>query len=124
MVSMTRYWDACKFDIPMQLLMAMAMAMVMEMMMMMMMMISERKPQSMPPSQDEAQTRIGDFTEITVSNSNNDIHLLRVTCARLDGPMPDISEVEIWRTVSLWMFLLSLLFSSLYFLLLWISAQY
>jgi hypothetical protein len=29
--------------------------------------------------------------------------------------MPDIPEVEIWRMVSLWMFLLSLLFSSLYF---------
>jgi hypothetical protein len=39
----------------------------------------------------------------------------------LDGQMPDIPEVEIWRTVSLWMFLLSLLFTSL---LLWISAQY
>jgi hypothetical protein len=41
--------------------------------------------------------------------------------------MPDIPEVEIWRTVSLWMFLLSLFFSSGYFftsLLLWISAQY
>jgi hypothetical protein len=41
--------------------------------------------------------------------------------------MPDIPEVEIWRTVSLWMFLLSLFFSSGYIftsLLLWISAQY
>jgi hypothetical protein len=27
--------------------------------------------------------------------------------------MPDIHEVQIWRTVSLWMFLLSLLFSLL-----------
>jgi len=88
------------------------------------MMSSERKPPSMPPSQDEAHTMIGDFTEITVSNSDNDLHLVRVTSAGLDGRMPDITEVEIWRTVSLWMFLLSLLFSSLYFLLLWISAQY
>jgi len=37
----------------------MAMAMVM--------MSSERKPPSMPPSQDEAHIMIGDFTEITVS---------------------------------------------------------
>jgi hypothetical protein len=58
---------------------------------------------------------IGDFTEIAVSNSDNDLHLIRVTSARLDGRMPDIPGVEIWRTVSLWMFLLSLLFSSLYF---------
>jgi len=35
--------------------------------------------------------------------------------------MPDILEMEIWRTVSLWMFLLSLLFTSLF---LWIPAQY
>jgi len=61
---------------------------------------SERKPPSMQPSQDEAHTMIGDFTEITVSNSDNDRHLVRVTSARLDGRMPDISEVEIWRTVT------------------------
>jgi hypothetical protein len=88
----------------------------------------EQKPPSMPPSQDEAHTMIGDFTESTVSNSDNDLHLVRATSARLDGRMPDISEVEIWRTVLLWMFLLSLFFSLLlYFLtslLLWISAQY
>jgi hypothetical protein len=64
---------------------------------------------------------IGDFTENTVSNSDNDLHLVRVTSARLDGRMPHIPELEIWRTVSLWMLLLSLLFTSL---LLWISAQY
>ena len=86
-----------------------------------MMMSCERRPPSMPPSQDKAHTMIGDFTEITVSNSDNDLHLVRVTSARSDGRMPDIPEVEIWRTVSLWMFLLSLLFTSL---LLWISAQY
>jgi len=44
-------------------------------------------------------TMIGDLTEITVYNSDNDLHLLRVTSARLDGRMPDIPEVEIWRTV-------------------------
>jgi len=107
MVSMTRYWDAYKLDILMQLPMAMAMAMVMEMAMRMM--IRERKPPSMPPSQDEAHSMIGDFTKITVSNSDNDLHLVPVPCARLDGWMPDIPEVEIWRTVSLWMFLLSFL---------------
>jgi len=73
--------------------MAMAMAMVM--------MSSELKPPSMPPSQDEARTMIGDFTEITVSNSENSLHLVPVTSARLDGRMPDTPEVVIWRTVSL-----------------------
>jgi len=58
---------------------------------------------------------IGDFTEITVSNSDNDLHLVEVTSARLDSRMPDIPEVEIWRTVSLWMFLLSLPFSLYFF---------
>jgi hypothetical protein len=105
MVSMTGYWNAYKLDIPM------AMAMVM--------MSSERKPPSMPPSQDETHTMIGDFTEITVSNSDDDLHLVRVTSARLDSQMPEISDVEIRTTVSLWMFFLSLLFASL---LLWISA--
>jgi len=110
---MTGYWDAYKLDIWMQLLMGMAMAMAMAMMMM----SNERKPPSMPPSQDEAHTKIGDFTEITGSDSDNDLHLVRAMRATLDGPMPDISEVEIWRTMSLWMFLLSLLFSLLlYFL--------
>jgi hypothetical protein len=112
---MTGYWDAYKLDIPM----AMAMAMVM--------MSSERKPPSLPPSQDETHTMIGDFTKITVSNSDDDLHLVQVTSARLNGRVPDIPEVEIRRTVSLWMFLLSLVFSSVYFftsLLHWISAQY
>jgi len=39
----------------------------------------------------------------------------------MDNWMPDISEVEIWRTGSLWMFLLSLLCT---LLLHWIPAQY
>jgi hypothetical protein len=51
-VSMTGYWDAYKLDIPMLSPMAMALAM----------MSSKRKPPSMPPSQDEADTEIGDFT--------------------------------------------------------------
>jgi hypothetical protein len=41
--------------------------------------------------------------------------LIRATSERFDGQMPDIPEVEIWRTVLLWMFLLSLFSSSLYF---------
>jgi len=101
MVGMTGYWNAYMLDIPM------AMAMVM--------MSSERKPPSMPPSQHETHTMIGDFTQITVSNSDDDRHLVRVTSARLNGRMPDIPEVEIWRMVLIRMFLLFLLFSSLYF---------
>jgi hypothetical protein len=54
----------------MQLPMAMAMAMAMAMM------SSERKPPSMPPSQDEAHTMIGNFTNSTVSNSGNELHLI------------------------------------------------
>jgi len=45
-----------------------------------MMMSSEGKPLSMPPSQDGAHTMIGDFTEITVSNSDNGLHLVRYEC--------------------------------------------
>jgi len=73
------------------------------------MMSRERKPQSMPKCQDETHTMIGEFTEITVSNSNNDLHMLQVTIARLDGRMPDIPEVEISRMVSVWILLLSVL---------------
>jgi len=46
-------------------------------------MSSERKPPSMPPSQDQAHTMIGDFTEITVPNSDDDLHLVKATSARL-----------------------------------------
>jgi len=79
------------------------------------MMSSKRKPPSTPPSEDEAPTMIGDFCEITMSNSDNDLHLECITSARLDGRMPDIPEVEVWRMVSLWMFLSSLLFSLLHY---------
>jgi len=95
--------------------------------MVMVMMSSERKAPSMPKSQDKTHTMIEDFTGITVSISNNNLHLLPVTSARLDGRMPVNPEVEKWRTVSLWMFLLSIFFSSVYFItffLLWISSQY
>jgi hypothetical protein len=62
MVSMTGYGNAYTLHI----LMAMAMAM----------MSSEPKPPSMLPSQDETLTIIGDPTKITVSNSDNGLHLL------------------------------------------------
>ena len=104
-VSMTCHWDAYKLDIPMQLSMVMAMAMPGR----------ERKPPSMTWSHDETHSMIRDFTEITGSNSDNDLRFVRVMCARLDGHMPDIPEAEIWRMVSLWMFLLSLFFSSVSF---------
>jgi len=79
----------------------------------------------MPLSQDEAHTKIWDLTQITVYISDNDLHLVRVTSARLDGRMPNIPEVKIWRPchVGCSFFLCS----SLYFftsLLLWISLQY
>jgi len=64
MVSMTGYWNAYKLDIPMAMAMAMAM------------MSSERKPPSMPKSQDNTYPMIGDFTEITVSNSDDDLHMV------------------------------------------------
>jgi len=104
-VSMTCHWDAYNLDIPMQLSMVMAMAMPGR----------EWKPPSVTWSKDDTHTMIGDFTEITGSNSDNDLRFVRVMCARLDGHMPDIPEVEIWRTVSLWMFLLSLFFTSVSF---------
>ena len=103
-MSMTGYWDAYKLDITMQWPMAMAMTNS-----------SERKPPSMPPSQDEAHTMIGDFTKITVSNSDSDLRLIRVTSARWNGRRPDNPQVEILRTVLFWMFLLSLLCLLLYF---------
>jgi hypothetical protein len=59
------------------------------------MMSSERKPPSMPQSQDEDHTIFGDFTEITVSNSDKDLHLIQDTSARFDSRMPDMPEVEI-----------------------------
>jgi hypothetical protein len=40
---------------------------------------------------------IGDFTEITVSNSDNGAHLIRPTSARFEDHMPAIPEVEISR---------------------------
>jgi hypothetical protein len=77
------------------------------------MMSSERKLPSMLPSQDKVHTMIRDFTQITVSYSDTVLHLVRVMSVRFDGRMPDIPDVEIRRTVFLWMFLPSLLFSLL-----------
>jgi len=108
---------------PMAMAMAMAMAMVMAMAMAMM--ISERKPPSLPPSQAETHAMIGDFTEITVSNSDNDLHLVLATCARL---MVGCRTFRKWRYGGRCYFGCSFfLFSLPYFftpLLLWIPAQY
>ena len=109
---MTGYWNAYKLDILMQLTVAMAMAIGMAMAMVMI--SSKRNPPSMPPSQDVTHTMIGGVTEIAVSNSDNNRDLVQVTSTRLDGRMLDFMDVEICRTVSVWMFLLSL-FSSLLF---------
>ena len=83
----------------------------------MMMMSSKWKPPLTPPSHDEAHTMIGHFTEITVSDSDNDLHLVRVTSARLDGRMPDNSEVEIggrcYFVCSFFLFSLLYFFTSL-----------
>jgi len=93
----------------------------------MVMMSSERMSPSAPPSQVEAHTINGDFTESSVANSNNDLQVVQATSAWLDGQMPHIPEVEILRTVLLWMFYLclSLLsFLRLYFVTFLITAQY
>jgi len=114
MVSMTSYWDAYKLDIPMQWNMAMAMAMAMAMVMAiaMVMMSRKRKLPSMPPSQDEGHTMIGDFTESTVSDSDNDLHFVRVMSARL---MVRCRTFRKWRYGGRCYFGYSFLFSSLYF---------
>jgi len=90
MLSVTDYWNADKLDIRMQSQIGMAISM----------MSSERKPPSMPPSQDVAQSIYQDFTGSTVSHSDNDLHLVPDTSARLQGRFPGIPEFEIWRTVS------------------------
>ena len=76
-------------------------------------MSSARKPPSMPQSQENTHTMIGDFTENNVPNSDNYLQCVEFTCARLDGRIPDILHVKIWRTVLLWMFLHSSFFTSL-----------
>jgi len=48
-----------------------------------------------------------------VPNCDNDLRLVQFTSGRLDGWMLVTLEVEIWRTVLLWMFLLSLFVTSL-----------
>jgi len=73
MFSMTGYRNACELDIRMQWLLAMAMVM----------MSSEGPPPSKLPSDDEAYTVIADFTEITVSDSDNDLHWVQAPRAKL-----------------------------------------
>jgi len=105
-VGMTGYRDAYKLDIPMQMPMAMAMAMAS------VMISSELKSPSLPPSHHGSHAITVDFTEITVFNSDYELHLVRVTNGRLNDWMSDIPEVEICRTVLLWMFPFSLFFTS------------
>jgi len=83
------------------------------MMMATVMMRSERTPPSMPQSQDKTHSMIGDFTKNTVPISDNDLQQLQCTNARLDSRMPALLEVEIWTSVLLWMFVVSLFFTSL-----------
>jgi hypothetical protein len=59
---------------------------------------------------------IGNVTAITVSDSNDGLHIVRVMSERLEGWMRNIPEVEIWRNVLLSMFLRSLFYHSLYFI--------
>jgi len=85
---------------------------------------SEGKPPSIPPNQDEAHTAIRDFTEITVSNSDDDLRLVQATSARL---MVGCRTFRKWRYGGRCYFgCFFFLFSSLLFtsLLLSISAQY
>jgi len=103
-VCMNSYCNAQKLDIPIQWLKMVAMAMAR--------MRCEQKPPSMPLSQHVAHTFMADFTEKTVCNSDNDRCLEPATTIRLDGGMQDISDVEIFMKVLLWMFLF---FSSLHY---------
>jgi hypothetical protein len=74
------------------------------------MICSEQWPQSMPPSQDDVHSVIGDFTLITLSIFNNGLHLVQATRVELDREVSDSKMVEIWKTLSFWMFLLSVFF--------------
>ena len=88
----------------------------------MVMVTSERKPPSILPSQDVAHAMIGDFTEITVSNSDDDLRLVQPTSTRL---MVGCRTFRKWRLGGRCHFGCSFfLFSIFTALLLWISAQY
>jgi len=89
-----------------------------------MMMRSEWKTLSMVAMQDDTCSMIGDFTEMTVLHYLDDLHLIQVTCAELDGQMADISEVEIegWCHFASSFFLFCFLLLTL--LLVSFSAQY
>jgi len=78
------------------------------------MMSSERTPPSAPPSQVEAHTIHGDFTEISVSNYNNDLHVgtsYECVIRRSDSGHSGIGDIEDRATLDV----LSLSFSSLLF---------
>ena len=65
---MTSYWDAGKLDIPMQLPMVIPIAMAM------VVMSTEQKPLMIAPAYNDTHTMIGDFTNMTACNSNDDLH--------------------------------------------------
>jgi hypothetical protein len=68
----------------------------------------------MPRSQDEAHTMNGNFTESTVSNSDDDLHLVQATSAKL---MVGFQTFRKWRYGGRCHFGCSFfLFSSLYFI--------
>jgi hypothetical protein len=67
----------------MQCPMAMARAMAMAMM------SSEPKPLPMRPDPNKAHANIADFTEITVSHSDEDLCLGQATSARIDSGLLD-----------------------------------
>jgi len=114
MVSMTSYWNAYKWDWAMQLLMAMVMARVMW--------SGEQMPPSTLLCQNKVLSIIGHFNTIVEAKSKHGLHLPPITRVRLDGRMPYMPEVEIWSIVSLLMFLLSLLFTSLH--LYWFGSRH
>jgi len=75
--------------------MAMSLAMVMAKVMVMMIMISEWNSPSIPQTPCKAYCMIGDITEITVSDPDNDLHVGLVTSARLYNQTPGIPQLEI-----------------------------
>ena len=85
------------------------------------MMRSKQKTSSIPPCQHFSHPMIWDFTKSTATDSANYVNFIFVAGARSDSRMLDTPEVEIWSTVSLSIFLLSLPFTSL---LVWTMTQY
>ena len=70
----------------------------------------------------------GYVIEITMADCDDQLHKVQVPTVKFDGQRLDLTEVEIWTMVLLWMFVLSFLVSLLcYFqtsLILQITVQY